>query len=223
MTQVALAHIDVIIPCRDVDAYLGDAIASAINQDGVITHVIVVDAGSRVPIVLEPKWAEHERVTLVRSENGLLCGGARNAGLDAAKSPYLTFIDADDLWLPERCRTLLDALEDGAADIAMGQIEHFSDGQTELNVPKGLQAGLVAGGMLLARADFDRVGLFDDELRAGEFIDWFNRARVAGLTTTTVPEVALRRRVHTASITATQMEARMDYLKVVRRWMSRND
>lgn len=223
MTPAALAHIDVIIPCRDVDAYLGEAIASAINQDDVITHVIVVDAGSRVPIVLEPKWAGHERVTLVRSDVGLLCGGARNAGLDAAEWPYLTFIDADDLWLPERCRVLLDALEGGGADIAMGQIEHFSDGQTELNLPEGLQAGLVAGGMLLSRADFDRVGLFDAELRAGEFIDWFNRARVAGLTTTTVPEIALRRRVHTASVTATQMEARMDYLKVVRRWMSRND
>ena len=221
MTQVALAHIDVIIPCRDVDAYLGDAITSAINQDGVITHVIVVDAGSRVPIVLDPEWASHERVTLVRSEDGLLCGGARNAGLDAAKSPYLTFIDADDLWSPERTRVLLDALTPG--HIVMGQIEHFSDGQTDLKVPEGLQAGLVAGGMLMSRADFDRVGLFDDELRAGEFIDWFNRARVAGLSTSTVPVIALRRRVHTASITATQMEARMDYLKVVRRWMSRND
>ncbi len=223
MTPASLAHIDVIIPCRDVDAYLGEAIASAIGQVGVTTRVIVVDAGSQQPIVLAPEWEEHERVMLVRSENGLLCGGARNAGLDAAKSPYLTFIDADDLWLPERCRILLDALEESGANIAMGQIEHFSDGQTELNVPEGLQAGLVAGGMLLSRADFDRVGLFDDELRAGEFIDWFNRARVAGLTTTTVPEVALRRRVHAASITATQIEARMDYLKVVRRWMSRND
>ena len=223
MTQATLEHIDVIIPCRDVDAYLGEGIASAINQEGVITHVIVVDAGSRVPIVLDPEWASHDRVTLVRSEDGLLCGGARNAGLDAAESAYLTFIDADDLWLPDRCRILLEALEESGADIAMGQIEHFSDGQTEINVPEGLQAGLVAGGMLLSRADFDRVGLFDHELRAGEFIDWFNRARVAGLTTTTVPEIALRRRVHAASITATQMEARMDYLKVVRRWMSRND
>ena len=210
MTQATLEHIDVIIPCRDVDAYLGEGIASAINQEGVITHVIVVDAGSRVPIVLDPEWASHDRVTLVRSEDGLLCGGARNAGLDAAESAYLTFIDADDLWLPDRCRILLEALEESGADIAMGQIEHFSDGQTEINVPEGLQAGLVAGGMLLSRADFDRVGLFDHELRAGEFIDWFNRARVAGLTTTTVPEIALRRRVHAASITATQMEARMD-------------
>jgi GT2 family glycosyltransferase len=103
------------------------------------------------------------------------------------------------------------------------QIEHFSNQPTDLKVPGGIEAALVAGGMLLARADFDRVGPFDEELRAGEFIDWFNRARVAGLTTTTVPVIALRRRVHTASITATQMEARMDYLKVVRRWMSRND
>lgn len=223
MTHAEFAHIHVIIPCRDVDAYLSAAIASAINQVGVITHVTVVDAGSRVPIVLGPEWASHDRVTLVRSEEGLLSGGARNAGLGTARLPYLSFLDADDLWLPERCRVLLAALEQSGANIAMGQIEHFSDGDTELNVPEGLQAGLLAGGMLLARADFDRVGLFDDELRAGEFIDWFNRARVAGLTTTTVPEVALRRRVHAASITATQMEARMDYLKVVRRWMSRND
>jgi hypothetical protein len=107
--------------------------------------------------------------------------------------------------------------------MVMGQIEHFSDGETGLNVPAGLDVALVAGGMLLARADFDRVGLFDGELRAGEFIDWFNRARVAGLAVTQVDEVSLRRRVHAESITATQMEARMDYLKVVRRWMSRND
>jgi len=221
MTHATLSHIDVIIPCRDVDAYLGEAIASAINQDGVITHVIVVDAGSREPLVLDPEWAGHDRVTLVRSEEGLLCGGARNVGLGAARSPFLSFLDADDLWQPERCRILLDVLKNTA--IAMGQIEHFSNQPTDLKVPGGIEAALVAGGILLARADFDRVGPFDEELRAGEFIDWFNRARVAGLTTTTVPVIALRRRVHTASITATQMEARMDYLKVVRRWMSRND
>ena len=223
MTQASLAHIDVIIPCRDVDDYLGDAIASAVNQDDVITHVIVVDAGSRTPIVLDPKWVGHERVTLVRSEDGLLCSGARNAGLAAATSSYLSFLDADDLWPPERCRILLDALEHSGTDIAMGQIEHFSHGQTALNVPEGLQPGLVAGGRLLTRADFDRVGPFDDELRAGEFIDWFNRARIAGLATKIVPDIALRRRVHEASTTASQVEARMDYIKVVRRWMSRND
>ena len=221
MTHATLAHIDVIIPCRDVDDYLTEAIASALGQEGVTTRVIVVDAGSREPLVLDPEWAVHERVTLVRSEVGLLCGGARNAGLAVADAEFVAFLDADDLWQPERCRILLDALKN--TDIAMGQIEHFSNQPTDLKVPGGIEAALVAGGMLLARADFDRVGPFDEELRAGEFIDWFNRARVAGLTTTTVPVIALRRRVHTASITATQMEARMDYLKVVRRWMSRND
>jgi len=221
MSVSGVTHVDVIIPCRDVDAYLSEAIASAIGQVGVTTRVIVIDAGSSVPIVLAPEWAAHERVTLVRSETGLLGGGARNAGLAFASADYITFLDADDLWSPERTRVLLDALTRG--HIVMGQIEHFSDGQTGLNVPTGLEVALVAGGMLLARADFDRVGLFDEELRAGEFIDWFNRARVAGLALTQVDEVSLRRRVHAASITATQMEARMDYLKVVRRWMSRND
>jgi glycosyltransferase involved in cell wall biosynthesis len=221
MTHATLAHIDVIIPCRDVDNYLSEAIASALSQEGVTTRVIVVDAGSRQPLVLDPEWAVHERVTLVRSEVGLLCGGARNVGLAVADAEFIAFLDADDLWEPERCRILLDALKN--TDIAMGQIEHFSNQRTDLKVPGGIEAALVAGGILLARADFDRVGPFDEELRAGEFIDWFNRARVAGLTTTTVPVIALRRRVHTASITATQMEARMDYLKVVRRWMSRND
>lgn len=221
MSDSALTPVDVIIPCRDVDAYLSDAIASAIHQEGVTTRVIVVDAGSVEPLVLAPEWAEHERVTLVRSETGLLCGGARNAGIAVASTDHITFLDADDLWSPERTRVLLDALTPG--HLVMGQIDHFSDGQTGLNVPAGLEVALVAGGMLLARADFDRVGLFDEDLRAGEFIDWFNRARVAGLDVTQVSDVSLRRRVHAASITATQMEARMDYLKVVRRWMSRND
>ena len=221
MTARTDPQIDVIIPCRDVDAYLSDAIGSAIDQEGVTTRVIVVDAGSVTPLVLAPEWATHERVTLWRSEVGLLIGGARNAGLALAGAPYISFLDADDLWLPERSRVLLDAVSDG--HIALGQIEHFSAGDTKLNVPEGLTPALVAGGMLLTRADFDRVGPFDDELRAGEFIDWFNRARIAGLATKIVPDIALRRRVHVASTTASQVEARLDYIKVVRRWMTRND
>jgi glycosyltransferase involved in cell wall biosynthesis len=221
LQPVAEITVDVIIPCRDVDDYLSEAIASAIGQVGVITNVIVVDAGSTVPIVLAPEWAEHERVTLVRSAKGLLCGGARNAGIARASADVITFLDADDRWNPERTRKLLDALSPGR--MVMGQIEHFSDGQTGLNVPAGIEVALVAGGMLIGRADFDRVGLFDEDLRAAEFIDWFNRARVAGVAVTQVTEVSLSRRVHAASSTATQMEARMDYLKVVRRWMNRND
>ena len=55
--------------------------------------------------------------------------------------------------------------------------------------------GPIPSGVLIRRTAFDRVGLFGD-FRAGEFIDWFARARDAGLGIGRVEDVVVLRRIH---------------------------
>jgi len=180
------------------------------------------------PIRLSERHADRPDVHLLRSDAPLLVGAARTLGAAAGSAPWISFLDADDVWPPASRRLLIAAADAADAQVAVGTMEHFhADGAAAaaLKLPEGRQRALIAGGLVVRRAGWDRVGAFDPSLRAGEFIDWFNRLTIAGLPVVDIPDLVLRRRVHLASTTATQARTadRADYLEVVRRWMHRND
>jgi glycosyltransferase involved in cell wall biosynthesis len=96
----------VVITCYNLEWGVGEAIASAVAQSALdaIGEIIVVDDGStdgsRDVI---SAWAER-RPDLVRpifKPNGRFAS-ALNAGIAAAGYPIIAFLDADDLWLPEK-------------------------------------------------------------------------------------------------------------------------
>jgi GT2 family glycosyltransferase len=74
--------------------------------------------------------------------------------------------------------------------------------------------------MLIRRASFDRVGLFAEDLRVGEVVDWFSRARRAGLKHRLIPEVLVERRLHRHNTTL-QAAHRRDYLLAAKRHVER--
>jgi GT2 family glycosyltransferase len=93
--------------------------------------------------------------------------------------------------------------------------------KARLRAPPPPTPSYIAGGVLFRRADFDRVGPFDENLVFGEFVDWFGRARNAGIAEVQVPEIVLRRRLHGDNMTVRQRASATDYLKVVRRELAR--
>lgn len=220
------ARIDVVIPVRDVDRYLGEALDSALDQQ-VASTVVVVDAGSVIPVRLPDRHADRPEVRLLRSEEPLLAGAARTLGVASGTSAWLSFLDADDVWPTGSRAVMLEAAEAEGADVVVGTVEHFASdaaSAARLQVREGRQRGLLAGGVLLRRELWERTGPFDPALRAGEFVDWFARVVASGARIIDVPELALRRRVHLASTTAVQTgrDDRSAYLEVVRRWMRQN-
>lgn len=218
-----IPNVDVVMPVRNVTTYLDAAIASVFEQEAIAPRLIVVDAGSDIPVTLSHPWKTDPRITLLRSDTGLNAGGGRNLGCTALASDFLTFLDADDLWPADRTRLLCAELVQSGSDMTLGQVQHFADNDAhDLHVPTGLRPAYVAGGTLLTRAAWERVGPFNAELRTGEYIDWYNRFTILGLTESVIENVTLLRRVHPQSTTATQTDDRSEYLKVVRQWMSRN-
>ena len=215
--------VDVVMPVRNVTAYLDAAIESVFAQEGIRPRLIIVDAGSDSPVVLSSPWKTDARITLIRSEAGLNAGGGRNLGCTMLESGFLTFLDADDLWPPTRSRRLIEQLTTTGSDMTLGQVEHFSESDAgHLHVPSGLRPAYLAGGTILTRSAWERVGPYKAELRTGEYIDWYNRFKGLGLKESVIADVTLRRRVHARSTTATQTDDRSEYLKVVREWMNRN-
>jgi hypothetical protein len=107
-----MTSIAVVIPAWNAGAFLERAIASAIAQTASPAEIIVVDDGS-TDDTAERASRFRTAVTLIQQENKGL-SAARNAGIRAAKSDYVAFLDADDWWESEHLENTLAAIARGA-------------------------------------------------------------------------------------------------------------
>ena len=82
-----------------------DAIRSVLDQTVAPLEVIVVDDGSGDGI--DEVVARHaDQLRFLRHEHNAGAGAAMNTGARAAQGDYVVFIDADDLFAPERLEAL---------------------------------------------------------------------------------------------------------------------
>lgn len=217
------------IPAFDAEAFLAEAIESVLAQTSPAADVLVVDDGSHDRTAAIAARYEDRGVRLSRQQNR---GPAvtRNRGAALTSAPVLAFLDADDLWPPDRLERLLAVLEaNRALDGVIGDVESFPSpdmaeaDRARLAVPAGPQPGWLPGALLLRRSAWERVGPFDESLvNGGEFIDWVARARAAGVALGRLEALVLRRRVHPASMTVRAREALgRSYLDVARAMLAR--
>jgi glycosyltransferase involved in cell wall biosynthesis len=201
------APVSVVISVYDGEAYLREAIESVLAQTPAPAEVIVVDDGSTDSSADVARAVGKPVMVLSRPHRG--SAPARNTAVDASSQPLLGFCDADDLWCPSRLERALEALSaDPAIDAVFGHVSEFStpDDATpaagsSLRAPREGVPGWLLGSMIVRRASFDRVGGFDERFPVGEFIDWLDRARQAGLQMRMLPDVVLLRRIHPGSMT----------------------
>ena len=97
------------IPTYNRAPFLVGALESVFAQTFREVEVLVVDDGStdETPTVLE---SYRDRIRVVRQENRGR-SEARNRAVREARSPYLSFLDSDDVWLPEKLERQVLVLE----------------------------------------------------------------------------------------------------------------
>jgi glycosyltransferase involved in cell wall biosynthesis len=100
--------VSIIIPCYNAEAYVADAIESALAQTHRPVEVIVVDDGS-TDRSLDVMRSFAGRICWMTGPNRGACA-ARNRGLEAARGDVLQFLDADDLMHPEKLERQLPVL-----------------------------------------------------------------------------------------------------------------
>ena len=92
-------RVSVVIPLYNKAPYIGRALDSALAQTFADFEVIVVDDGSTDGGGEVVAARGDRRVRLIAQANAGP-GAARNRGLSAASGEYISFLDADDEWLP---------------------------------------------------------------------------------------------------------------------------
>ena len=213
--------VSVIIPVFNAEKYLAEAIESVLEQVPEPLEVILVDDGSTDQSM---KIAQHfgDRIRIFKQENKG-AGVARNYGVHLAKGKYLAFIDADDLWAKDKMNLQLNFLEGNPTiDMVFGLVEQFispelgDDHKNKLKEELKKIPGYIAGAMLIRKDDFLKVGLFNEKLELGEYIDWFSRAKDQGLSYHVLDEVMLRRRIHTSNMGIYKRKHVKDYTSLLR-------
>lgn len=139
--------ISVIVPVYKVEKYLRDCVDSILSQTYTDFELILVDDGSPdiCGEICDEYAAQDPRVRVIHQENQGL-SGARNAGIDAARGDYLTFIDSDDMVSPEYISVLLQALEDADADLSVCRTFGFIDGEDPKAERKEITSQIVVSG-----------------------------------------------------------------------------
>lgn len=94
-------RVSVIIPCFNHGRFLPSAAASVLAQTLTDLELIIVDDGSTDETPAVMAGLDDARVrTLTTPNRGV--SAARNAGLDLARGEFIAFLDADDVWEPDK-------------------------------------------------------------------------------------------------------------------------
>jgi glycosyltransferase involved in cell wall biosynthesis len=118
--------VSVLVPVRDAEAYLDEALHSLAEQTHEHLEVVVVDDGSRdASADIAHDWALRDpRFRVVQQEpRGFLAASQRACA--EARGRYLAAMGADDVARPRRLEVQLAVLEQEGLDACGGRVEYF--------------------------------------------------------------------------------------------------
>jgi glycosyltransferase involved in cell wall biosynthesis len=228
--------VSVVIPAYNAGRYLGEAIESVLAQTYMPLETIVVDDGSSDNTAAVAR--SYSEVELIVQENAG-AGAARNRGFAASRGELVAFHDADDLMTPDKLAVQVGVM---VADPTVGCVL----AEQELLIEEGAELPFWAAGsqvptvmpgkpdeladepdvhpmtMVVRREVFERVGGFDEQMRAAEDFDWMLRAAEAGVEFARLPRVLLRRRVHPESLTQDAVAGRAGHFLALKKRIERH-
>ncbi|KYC40588.1 glucosyl transferase [Scytonema hofmannii PCC 7110] len=102
--------VSIIIPVFKAEKYIAATVQSALDQTYKNIEILIIDDGSPDRSIEICQQFTDPRIKIIRQQNRGL-PGARNTGIRHATGDYLTLLDADDLWLPEKLEKHVQHLE----------------------------------------------------------------------------------------------------------------
>ncbi len=134
-----MPELSIIVTSYNLEHYLEESLRSVLGQTLADLEIIVVDDGSTdasPEIITRLADADSRLIPVLLKETSP--GGvatAANTGLDLATSPYIGFVDGDDLCEPVMFEKLLGAARTNDADLSMCNYKELDDVTGALSEP----------------------------------------------------------------------------------------
>lgn len=189
-----MPKVSVIIPAYQCELFIKETLDSIFSQTYKDFEVIVVNDGSsdntaQILLDYQPK-----QNLFVFEQSNLGPSAARNNGIKRCSGEYIAFIDADDLWLPDKLEKQVAILEQNPetilvySDTFFFDINKWKDTSFDFAPPyKGMifeqlfvNNFIPLLTVLIRRNTLDKVGLFDEEIIGPEDYDLWLRSSQFG-------------------------------------------
>ncbi len=222
-----MAQISIITPVYNGARTIQATITSVLAQTFSDFELIIVDDGSTDNTLEILSQYRDPRIQILSASHGG-AAASRNRGLKQASGDYIAFLDADDLWTPDKLAAQFNALQTHPeAAVAYSWTDYIDEAGSWKRVGRHTVVnGDAYGAMLLynflengsnpliRRDAINTVGGFDESLTGGQDWDFYLRL-AAGYQFVNVPKVQIFYRLQSNSISANITRQEQQVVKVL--------
>lgn len=172
-------QVSVVIPAYNREKTIRRCVDSVLSQTYPVHEIIVVDDGSQdntISILEE----EYKDCVIVIKQSHKGAQAARNAGIIAAKSEYIAFLDSDDEWLDQKMELQMKVLEEKPDAVVCGNGYAEKNGVKKIFKIRGRSGNVYKFALndsfalfptvVSKKENFVKIGLLDEKTPA--FQEW---------------------------------------------------
>lgn len=218
-----MANISVIIPAYNAAKYINKTIQSVLEQTYLDWELIIINDGSTDATLEQISQISDPRLKVFNFPNAGVAI-SRNRGMNQASGEYIAFLDADDLWTPDKLASQLSALKaNPQAAVAYSWVDYIDESEkflypgihTRINgdaYEQLLVRNILENGSnpLIKKSACIAIGNFEQSLTPAEDWDFYLRlAKNYAFVTVPLPQILYRISTNSGSTNVEKMEQKI--------------
>lgn len=123
------ALVSIITPLYNSEAFISETIQSILNQTYSNWELLLIDDCSTDGTIslVNGFISQNNNITLLKNEYNQGAAVSRNKGIRAANGNYIAFLDADDLWKPEKLDKQIAFMQNQDCDVCFCSYEQINE------------------------------------------------------------------------------------------------
>ncbi len=231
--KLGSAQVTVVVPLYNYEDFVEATLDSVAAQTERVLDLVIVDGHSTDDSLnVAHRWAERHvdrfnRLIVLQNSANYGLGFCRNSGFDAAETPYVVLLDADNMLAPEACVELAEHARRTGAAFVYPTIQHFGASSDLIgNAPfeaQKLAAGNYIDAMaLVSKEAWAMVGGVDHVQHGWEDYDFWCRIAELGLRGEWLNRPLGLYRVHSSSMQTVQTKVPDNHRRLLENYEARH-
>ncbi|NNL16541.1 MAG: glycosyltransferase family 2 protein [Flavobacteriaceae bacterium] len=127
--------VSIITPTFNSEEFISQTIDSIVDQSYKTWELIVVDDCSvdNTIQLIKTYQKKHANISLIQNPVNQGAGISRNKGINAAKGDFIAFLDADDLWKPNKLEVQIEFMKNNNIDVCFSRYDLIDEQGFYLN------------------------------------------------------------------------------------------